>query len=265
MRTDGSNGSAPILSLRGLEKRYGSFRAVKGIDLEVRRGEIFGFLGPNGAGKTTTIRMVAGVLKPSAGTITIAGTDLARSPSLAKRRIGYIPDRPFLYEKLSGGEFLRFVAGLWGIQGPEVEKRAQRFLEIFSLANWEDELIESYSHGMRQKLLISSAFLHEPELVVVDEPMVGLDPKSARILKDLFRTFVAKGGSVFLSTHTLEVAQAVCDRIAIIFGGEIIALGTMDELRAQADAGGAHLEEIFLKVTGGGEVADLVRELQAVL
>lgn len=259
------SGSPAVLELRGVVKRYGSFTAVAGVDLAVHRGEIFGFLGPNGAGKTTMIRMIAGVLVPSAGSIRVGGDDLAASPGSAKRRIGYIPDRPFLYEKLSGAEFLRFVAGLWGMEGPEIEARAERYLRLFSLWDWKDELLESYSHGMRQKLLISSALLHDPDLIVVDEPMVGLDPRSARILKDLLLGFVEKGGAVFLSTHTLEVAEALCDRIAIIAAGKVIALGTMDELRAQADAGGAHLEEIFLKVTGGDEVADLVQNLQDVL
>ncbi|MEX1257553.1 MAG: ABC transporter ATP-binding protein [Gemmatimonadota bacterium] len=259
------SGSPAVLELREVVKRYGSFTAVAGVDLAVHRGEIFGFLGPNGAGKTTMIRMIAGVLVPSAGTIRVGGDDLAESPGSAKRRIGYIPDRPFLYEKLSGAEFLRFVAGLWGMEGPEIEARAERYLRLFSLWDWKDELLESYSHGMRQKLLISSALLHDPDLIVVDEPMVGLDPRSARILKDLLLGFVEKGGAVFLSTHTLEVAEALCDRIAIIAAGKVIALGTMDELRAQAGAGGAHLEEIFLKVTGGDEVADLVQNLQDVL
>lgn len=251
-----------ILELHGVQKRYGSFEAVKGLDLSVRRGEIFGFLGPNGAGKTTTIRMVAGVLRPSSGRVVVGGDDLAVAPEAAKSRIGYIPDRPYLYDKLSGGEFLRFVAGLWGREGPEVEARADRLLELFQLAPWKDELIESYSHGMRQKVLISSALIHQPELIVVDEPMVGLDPRSARLLKDLFRAFVANKGTVFLSTHTLEVAEVLCDRIAIINHGEIIAFGTMDELRAQAHAGGAHLEEIFLKVTGGEAMAHVIDGLR---
>ncbi len=254
-----------MLVLEGVRKHYGSFQAVKGIDLAVHRGEIFGFLGPNGAGKTTTIRMIAGVLRPTAGRILVGGDDLQRAPEDAKARIGYIPDRPYLYEKLSGGEFLRFVAGLWGRDGDAVEARADRLLELFQLTDWKNELIESYSHGMRQKLLISSALIHQPEIIVVDEPMVGLDPRSAKLLKDLFRTFAEHGGTVFLSTHTLEVAEALCDRIAIINEGEIIALGTMDELRAQADAGGAHLEEIFLKVTGGDAMAYVIESLREAL
>ena len=254
-----------MLELRGVGKRYGKFTAVKSLDLTVHRGEIFGFLGPNGAGKTTTIRMVAGVLRPTAGQVLVGGDDLEATPEAAKARIGYIPDRPFLYEKLSGGEFLRFVAGLWGRDGEEVDQRIDKLLELFQLTQWRDELIESYSHGMRQKILISSALIHQPEIIVVDEPMVGLDPRSARLLKDLFRTFVANGGTIFLSTHTLEVAEALCDRIAIISGGEIIALGSMDDLRAQAHAGGAHLEEIFLKVTGGEAMADVIEGLREAL
>ena len=258
----GEDATREMLELKGVVKRYGAFTAVDELDLTIPRGEIFGFLGPNGAGKTTTIRMIAGVLEPTAGSIMIGGYDLEAQPARAKARVGYIPDRPHLYEKLSGGEFLRFVAGLWGKDGPVSEERADGLLEIFSLQDWKDELIESYSHGMRQKLLITSALIHQPELIVVDEPMVGLDPRSARILKDLFRVFVERGGTVFLSSHTLEVVEAVCDRIAIIRDGTIIAKGTMDDLRMQADAGGAHLEEIFLKVTGDEDMADVVASLQ---
>ena len=254
--------SSDMLHLEGLVKRYGSFTAVNGIDLTVPRGEIFGFLGPNGAGKTTTIRMIAGVLQPSGGRIEIGGDDLGSDPVSAKSRIGYIPDRPFLYEKLSGGEFLRFVAGLWGKDESVSEQRVAGLLDLFSLSEWRDELIESYSHGMRQKLLIISALIHQPELIVVDEPMVGLDPRSARILKDLLRAFVDRGGTVFLSSHTLEVVEAVCDRIAIIREGDIIALGTMDDLRDQVDSGEAHLEEIFLKMTGNEDMANVVASLR---
>jgi len=259
----GEDATSEMIELKGIVKRYGTFTAVSGLDLTVSRGEIFGFLGPNGAGKTTTIRMIAGVLEPTAGSILIGGYDLEATPARAKARIGYIPDRPYLYEKLSGAEFLRFVAGLWGKDGTDSEERADGLLEIFNLQDWKDELIESYSHGMRQKLLITSALIHQPELIVVDEPMVGLDPRSARILKDLFRVFVERGGTVFLSSHTLEVVEAVCDRIAILRDGAIIAQGTMDDLRTQADAGGAHLEEIFLKVTGDEEMAEVVASLRA--
>ncbi len=258
----GKGAGESMLLVEGVTKRYGSFTAVNGIDLAVPRGTIFGFLGPNGAGKTTTIRMVSGVLLPSEGRIRVGGDDLSTDPEGAKSRIGYIPDRPYLYEKLSGGEFLRFVSGLWGRDGKEAEARAERLMDLFSLSQWRDELIESYSHGMRQKLLISSALIHQPELIVVDEPMVGLDPRSARILKDLFRTYVDNGGTVFLSSHTLEVVEVLCDLLAIIHEGNIIAQGSLEELRSQADAGGAHLEEIFLKVTGGEEVADIVANLQ---
>ncbi len=258
----GEDATPDILELNGIVKRYGDFVAVDGLDLRVPRGEIFGFLGPNGAGKTTTIRMVAGVLEPTEGSVMIGGYDLATHPVEAKSRIGYIPDRPFLYEKLSGGEFLRFVAGLWGKDEPASEDRADGLLEIFNLLEWKNELIETYSHGMRQKLLITSALIHQPELIVVDEPMVGLDPRSARILKDLFRVYVERGGTVFLSSHTLEVVEAVCDRIAILKEGAIIAQGTMDDLRTQVDSGGADLEEIFLKVTGNEDMAEVVAGLQ---
>jgi len=251
-----------MIRLVKVTKRYGDFTAVDGIDLTVPRGKIYGFLGPNGAGKTTTIRMISGVLLPTSGQILIGDHDLSAEPEMAKASLGYIPDRPYLYEKLSGREFLRFVAGLWGDEGKATEERAERLLDLFDLSHWKNELVESYSHGMRQKLLISSALIHQPELIVVDEPMVGLDPKSARTLKDLLRTYVDEGGTVFLSSHTLEVVEVLCDAIAIIHQGTIIAQGTMDELQSQADAGEAHLEEIFLKVTGGEDVADIVSSIQ---
>jgi ABC-2 type transport system ATP-binding protein len=238
-----------MIDLRRLTKRYGSFTAVNGVDLTVPPGELFGFLGPNGAGKTTTLRMIAGILQPTTGTIHIDGIDLARDPIAAKSRLGFIPDRPFIYEKLTGAEFLRFVAGLYQQGGPVVEKRAEELLALFDLEQWRNELVESYSHGMRQKLIIASAFVHKPKVIVVDEPMVGLDPKAARILKDLFREYVSRGHTVMMSTHTLQVAETLCDRIAIMKGGTIRALGTMTELRADAESGTA-LEDIFLKLTG---------------
>ncbi|MDH3495651.1 MAG: ABC transporter ATP-binding protein [Gemmatimonadota bacterium] len=250
-----------MIRLDDLTKRYGTFTAVAGIHLHVPRGQLYGFLGPNGAGKTTTLRMIAGILRPTAGRIWLGGVDLLADPMTAKARLGFIPDRPFVYEKLTGGEFLRFVAGLYGQDGQTVERRIDELLELFELTQWRDELVEAYSHGMRQKLIISSALVHRPELIVVDEPMVGLDPRGARLLKDIFRGFVARGGTVLMSTHTLEVAEAMCDRIAIIQAGRIVAHGTMAELREQTAAGDVSLEELFLRLTGGRAV----RELAAIL
>ena len=250
-----------MIKLTQLTKRYGTFTAVDRLDLEVPAGQLFGFLGPNGAGKTTTLRMIAGILKPTAGTVEIGGVLLERFPRTAKMKMGYIPDRPYVYDKLTGAEFMRFVAALFGQEGPVIEKRIDELLEIFDLGAWKDELTESYSHGMRQKLIISSALVHRPEVIVVDEPMVGLDPKSARTLKDLFREFCGRGGTVLMSTHTLEIAEGMCDIIGIIQGGRLVAHGTMDELRQQHTAGDASLEELFLKLTGGADA----RELGAVL
>jgi ABC-2 type transport system ATP-binding protein len=234
-----------------LTKRYGNFTAVDNVDLVVPTGELFGLLGPNGAGKTTTFRMIAGILRPTSGTVELGGIDVLQRPLEAKSRLGFIPDRPFVYDKLTGGEFLRFAAALYGQQGPAVERRIDELLELFELARWKDELTESYSHGMRQKLIISGALVHRPEVIVVDEPMVGLDPKSARLLKDLFRQFVDRGGTVLMSTHTLEVAESMCDRIAIIHGGEIVAHGTMAEVQEQTASEDLGLEDLFLKLTGG--------------
>jgi ABC-2 type transport system ATP-binding protein len=250
-----------MIRLTSLTKRYGKFTAVDGINLEIRRGELFGFLGPNGAGKTTTLRMIAGILQPTSGSIAIAGDDLAADPIRAKSRLGFIPDRPFVYDKLTGAEFLRFVAALYGQDGEAVERRMEELLDLFELMPWKDELVESYSHGMRQKLIISSALLHRPEVIVVDEPMVGLDPKGQKFLKELFRAFVDRGGTVLMSTHTLDTVEEMCDRIGIIAGGRMLACGTMSEVRHQTEGGDAKLEELFLKLTGG--VID--REMDAIL
>jgi len=250
-----------MIRLESLTKTYGKFVAVDNIDLHVPRGTMFGFVGPNGAGKTTTLRIIAGIMRPTAGRIWLGGDDVVADPMAAKARLGFIPDRPFLYEKLTGAEFLQFVAGLYGQDGEVVEKRIDELLEVFELSRWKHELIESYSHGMRQKLIISSALIHRPECIVVDEPMVGLDPKAARLLKDILRQFVDRGGTVLMSTHTLDIAETMCDKIAIIQAGKIVAQGTMAELREQTAAGDASLEELFLKLTGGLAI----RELAAVL
>ncbi len=251
-----------MIQLFDLTKKYGTFTAVDRVTLAVPRGALYGFLGPNGAGKTTTLRMIAGILRPTAGRVLIGGDDVVQQPLLAKQRLGFIPDRPFVYDKLTGAEFLRFVAGLYGQEGMVVEKRVDELLDVFELATWKNELIESYSHGMRQKLIISSALIHRPEVIVVDEPMVGLDPRAARLLKDLFRGFVQRGGTVLMSTHTLEIAEALCDQMAIIQGGRIVAHGAMAELRSQHDAGDLGLEDLFLRLTGGTAAMELKQVLE---
>ncbi len=250
-----------MIRLTDLTKRYGKFTAVDSINLEIRRGELFGFLGPNGAGKTTTMRMIAGILQPTSGQVCIADTDIAVDPIRAKSRLGFIPDRPYVYDKLTGAEFLCFVAALYGQDGEPIERRMDELLELFELTPWKNELVESYSHGMRQKLIISSALLHKPEVIVVDEPMVGLDPKGQKFLKDLFRAFVERGGTVLMSTHTLDTVEEMCDRIGIILGGKILACGTVAEIRTRFQGGDTKLEELFLRLTGG--VTE--REMDAIL
>ncbi|HXV59079.1 MAG TPA: ABC transporter ATP-binding protein [Vicinamibacteria bacterium] len=240
-----------MIRLQNVTKRYGEHLAVRDLTLHVGAGELFGFLGPNGAGKTTTIKMIAGLLRPSSGEIFLAGHDLERDPVNAKAALGFIPDRPFLYEKLTASEFLRFVAGIYGLDGQSLNGRIDELLTLVELAHVGSELIESYSHGMKQRLVMAAAFIHEPKVLVVDEPMVGLDPKGARLIKRVFREYCDRGFTVFVSTHTLEVAQELCDRIGIIQDGELIALGTMDELETKAQTGRNDLEGIFLKLTGG--------------
>jgi ABC-2 type transport system ATP-binding protein len=247
----------PMIALHDLVKRYGQFTAVDGISLEVMPGEIHGFLGPNGAGKTTTLRMIAGLLKPTAGRILVNEHDLATEPEAAKGSLGFIPDRPFIYEKLTAGEFLRFHGGLYGLDEDVAAARAREMLELFELERWEGELVESFSHGMKQRLVMSAAFLHRPGAVVVDEPMVGLDPRGARLIKGVFRKMSERGVAILMSTHTLEVAQEMCDRISIILKGRIIARGTVPELRAMGDGQDDQLTAVFLKLTGGSELQEI--------
>jgi ABC-2 type transport system ATP-binding protein len=239
-----------LLTAHSVTKAFGGFIAVDSLDFEVAPGEVFGFLGPNGAGKTTTMRMIAGLIRPSSGSIEIDGHDIVQSPIAAKAVTSFIPDRPYLYDKLTGFEFLLFVAGLYGMTRKVAAQRGGDLLQRFGLADWADALVETYSHGMKQRLVFSAALLPGPRLLVVDEPMVGLDPQGARLVKGIFRELCADGTlSVFLSTHTMSVAEEVCDRIAIIHRGSFVALGTMDELRSEADRPGSRLEEIFLALT----------------
>ena len=238
-----------MIELKDLTKKYGDFKAVKDLNLCVKKGEVFGFIGPNGAGKTTTIKMMSGVLQPTRGTVFIAGINMQDAPEKAKSKIGFIPDRPYLYEKLSGIEFLKFTADLYGVSEETFQASADKILKDFSLADWADELVESYSHGMKQRLIMSAALLHDPEVIIVDEPMVGLDPAAIIMVKALFRKLAAKGVTVFMSTHTLKVAQDTCDRIGVINKGRLIATGTTQELQRAANVSEADLEQVFLNLT----------------
>ncbi len=239
-----------MIELKDLTKTYGNYSAVQRLNLRIDKGEIFGFIGPNGAGKTTTIKMMGGVMAPTEGVVTIAGIDMQAQPQEAKRRIGFIPDRPFLYEKLTGLEFLRFTADIYGVPEQRFPDKATATLSTFSLTDWSNELIESYSHGMKQRLIMAAALLHEPQVLIVDEPMVGLDPLAIIMVKNLFKRLASQGVTIFMSTHTLKVAEDICDRIGILNRGRLIASGTTDDLRREANVSSADLEMVFLNLTG---------------
>jgi ABC-2 type transport system ATP-binding protein len=239
-----------MIETKGLCKSYGAFQAVDHLDLRVEAGQVYGFLGPNGAGKTTTIKMLTGLLAPSAGSIRLCGVDLGADPRSAKALTGYVPDRPELFPYLSARETLRLVAGLYGLPSAEASKRGDGLLESFALLPWADEAVAGYSHGMKQKLAICCALLSHPRLVILDEPMVGLDPQGGRQVKDLLRRLAARGLTVFLSIHTLEVAEQLCDRLGILLNGRLVAEGSIDEVRQSAGLLGGGLEEAFLKLTG---------------
>lgn len=238
-----------MIELKDLTKKYGHFKAVNNLNLSVKKGEVFGFIGPNGAGKTTTIKMMGGILEPTAGTVTIAGINMQKEPEKAKSNIGFIPDRPYLYEKLTGMEFLKFTGDLYGVSEEAFQSKASKILKDFSLDNWAHELIESYSHGMKQRLIMSAALLHDPEVIIVDEPMVGLDPAAIIMVKNLFRSLAARGVTIFMSTHTLKVAEDTCDRIGVIHKGRLIAMGTTQELQREANVTEVDLERVFLNLT----------------
>ncbi|HEB73463.1 MAG TPA: ABC transporter ATP-binding protein [Nitrospirae bacterium] len=243
-----------MIHIDGVTKVYGSTVAVDNLNLHVKPGECFGFLGPNGAGKTTTLKMLAGLLTPTKGALTIFGHDIQKNPVEAKKIIGFVPDKPFIYEKLTGREFLEFIRDIYRVNGDsKVFEKQAALLDMFSLSGWLDELVETYSHGMRQKLIITSALIHNPKVIIIDEPMVGLDAKGMRQVKGLFREVADSGNTVLLSTHTMAVAEEICDRIAILSKGKVIATGTMDELRANAGSEGDDLESIFLELTKNDE------------
>lgn len=239
-----------VIEVSHLNKQYHSVLAVNDVTFSIRPGEIFGFLGPNGAGKTTTMKMIAGLLQPTSGEIRVQGLPLSRHPVEAKRIIGYIPDRPFIYEKLTAQEFLVFVAGLYDVSAERAQARGGELLSIFGLSHVAHELIENFSHGMKQRLTMAAALIHHPQLLIVDEPMVGLDPRGSLLIRQIFRQLAEEQGvAIFLSTHTLSIAEEVCDRIGILFKGKLIALGTLEELRERAATGNARLEEVFLRLT----------------
>jgi ABC-2 type transport system ATP-binding protein len=242
-----------LIEITGLTKRFGGLTAVDGLDLTVGSGEIFGFLGPNGAGKTTTLKMMAGLIRPTSGSVRLGGHDIQDEPIQAKKMLGYVPDRPFVYDKLTAMEFMSFAGGLHSIDTQVSRPRSKELLGMFGLSDWEDELAEGFSHGMRQRLVMASALLHDPRVLVVDEPMVGLDPRGARLLRDVFVGLKRSGSAVFMSTHSLDMAERVADRVGIINRGKLIAIGSVDELRAMADLPGSALEEVFIKLTGEGE------------
>lgn len=244
-----------------LSKKYGDLLAVDDLNLHIH-DELFVFLGPNGAGKTTTIKMMTGLLKPTAGTIKLNHHDIQLQPLAAKQMFGYVPDTPFLYEKLTAREFLEFIANIYGVDRRILEKRTRHLAELFDLQERMDDLIQTFSHGMKQKCALAAALIHDPQILFLDEPTVGLDPKSAKKFKDLLRGLVKQGTTVFMSTHILEIAESMCDRVGIINQGKLIASGTMDELRQLSQQKDQSLEEIFLNLTGSVEDNDVLTYLQ---
>jgi ABC-2 type transport system ATP-binding protein len=236
-------------------KCYGRLRAVDDVTFSVRPGEVFAFLGPNGAGKTTTIKMLAGLLSPDAGVIEVCGVRMSADARAAKSMLAYVPDQPFLYEKLSAREFLSFVGQMYGIDPELCGQRAGRYMAQLQVTDFADQLAEGYSHGMKQRVVLAAALMHDPQVLIVDEPMVGLDPRSVRTVKEIFRQRARDGRTVFMSTHTLDVAESIADRIAIIHQGRIVSCGTLSELRAQA-AHEHRLEDIFLELTRPEEASE---------
>lgn len=251
-----------MIETKALTKKYGNFTAVLDLDLRIQAGELFVFLGLNGAGKTTTIKMLTGLLHPTSGNAVVAGFDVVKSSIDVKKVIGYLPDEPFLYNKLTGREFLQFIADMRGIQ--RKKEKIENFIELFEISSSADELIEGYSLGMKKKIAIGSAVMHDPKVLFLDEPTGGLDPKSAKTMKDLLIDLKQRGTAIFMTTHVLEIAERMCDRVGIINNGKLICVGTMDELRKEAQNGSGSLEDIFLELTGKTQETDIIKFLDDV-
>ena len=251
----------PAVKLRNVAKRYVDIVAVDYIDLDVKYGEILGLLGPNGSGKSTTLKIILGLIKPDSGSVNVLGINAEDDSVAVKRQVGYVPETPRLYEFLTGLEYLDFVGDIYGITVSEKKARIEEYLEALELEGREGDMISSYSQGMKQKTALISVFLHKPKLLLLDEPLSGLDPRSARIVKDLLRELKSQGVTTILSTHILEIAQAMCDRISIMYEGRLLALGNMKELRQKARLPGSDLEDIFLKLTGTEDVREVVEAL----
>jgi ABC-2 type transport system ATP-binding protein len=253
--------SAYAVELRGVTKRYNEILAVNNLNLTIPTGEIFALLGPNGSGKSTTLKMLLGLLQPTAGQVTVLGIDVQKDPVAVKRQVGYVPESPNVYEFLTGIEYLDFIADIYSVPNAEKQQRITEYLKALQLEGREGDMINSYSDGMKKKVSLIGAFLHKPKLLILDEPLNALDPRSARIVKDYLHQLKSQGVTTILSTHVLEIAEAVCDRIGIMYQGNIIALGNMNELRERASAPDSGLEDIFLKLTGTGDLRAVVEEL----
>ncbi len=249
------------LQATSLSKSFGPTRAVDGISIAMKKGEILGLLGPNGSGKSTTMKLILGILKPDSGSIVVGGIEVTKDPVGVKKIVGYVPETPQTYEFLTGLEYLDFIADMYGIPHEERKARISQFLEGLQMAGHENEMIGGYSQGMKQKIAIIAALMHRPKILVMDEALNGLDPRSAKLVKDLLRNLANEGISVLFSTHVLEIAEALCDDVAIMYQGKVVASGTMADLRSQAGLPGSTLEEVFLKITGTGELDEIVREL----
>jgi ABC-2 type transport system ATP-binding protein len=253
--------SAYAVELKGVVKRYNEILAVNQVDLAIKTGEIFGLLGPNGSGKSTTMKMLLGLVQPDAGSVTVLGADVQKDPVAVKQLVGYVPESPRLYEFLTGIEYLDFIGDIYGMQTAEKKNRINEYLKALQLEGREGDMITGYSEGMKQKIALISAFLHKPKLLILDEPLNALDPRSARIVKDFLQELKTQGVTTIISTHVLEIAQALCDRVGIMYQGKLLALGNMGELRQMSKLPDSGLEDIFLKLTGTGDIRAVVEEL----